>query len=658
MRFFIGFLIVVLAIPAFAQSDGLSADSTAIVRAQAHVDEFNYAEAASILLDQISTYGLEPEPTYELSLLYFELGNVYSVSGDLFKAKKAYEYGLHLDTELDDEYGIAVLKQRLGLIYMDMGHYKQAFNHFLESNNLAERQQDSLLISYNYHNIGVIYENLENYERAEFYYLESLRLDSLRQDWEGVAIGIMNLGNIVSFKGNEDEAMRLYELAKESAIRLDIPSLHVSALENIATVYDNQGDYPRALEAYQTALYLSRDQKNLESQATILNNMAALYNYLSRHRDAYRAADQARRITESMGTRPDLMTSLEHLSDAEAGLGRIQSAYDLLLQSKQLRDSIYKAVDIQDFIQAELTNSFDRKQELQSALMEAERSRNQLIFGLSILFIVVLVVVLVLLALEFKKSREIFASLKKSEQSRSALFSIMAHDIKNPLAGIIGLSSIIQDDFRELSREEIHTMAARLNTSAQNLNRLLDSLLEWSHVELNMKRFYASDIHPYESVTRVCNLLEEVAKPKNITFSNRIDPNLTVNWDPYLFDSILRNLISNAIKFSYRDGMILITHSQDENEHILSVRDFGPGMDLNVLRKIIYDNEMVSTPGTEYEMGSGLGLLLSRQIAKKNGARLTFGGPFEHGTEVHLRIRLNETAPESAVQEPPFPSAV
>src|SRR5690606_35994609 len=138
-------------------------------------------------------------------------------------------------------------------------------------------------ISYNYHNIGVIYENLENYERAEFYYLESLRLDSLRKDWEGVAIGIMNLGNIVSFKGNEDEAMRLYELAKESAIRLDMPSLHVSALENIATVYDNQGDYPRALEAYQTALNLSRDQKNLESQATILNNMAALYNYLSRH---------------------------------------------------------------------------------------------------------------------------------------------------------------------------------------------------------------------------------------------------------------------------------------------------------------------------------------------------------------------------------------
>ncbi len=658
MPFLIGLIFVVLTSPAFAQYEELSADSIAILRSQEFVDAFNYPQAASVLLNRISTYGLDPAPSYLLSLLYFELGNVYSNSGDLFKAKNAYEHGLRIDTDLADEKGIAVLKQRLGLIYMDMGHYKQAFNHFLESNNLAERQQDSLLISYNYHNIGVIYEHLENYDRAEFYYLESLRLDSLRQDWEGVAIGIMNLGNIISFKGNEDEAMRYYVLAKESAIRLDMPSLHVSALENIATVYDNRGDVELALDAYQIALNLSRVQKNLESQATILNNMAALYNTLSRYGDAYRAADQARRISVSMGTRPDLMTSLEHLSDAEAGLGRIQYAYNFLLQSKQLRDSIYRAVDIQDFIQAELTNSFDRKQELQTALIEAERSRNQLILGLSILFILALVVVLVLLGLEFKKSREILASLKRSEQSRSALFSIMAHDIKNPLAGIIGLSSIIQDDFRELSREEIHALAARLNTSAQNLNRLLDSLLEWSHVELNMKRFYASEIHPYESVHRVCNLLDEVAKPKNITFSNRIDPNLTLNWDPYLLDSILRNLISNAIKFSYRDGMILISHSQDESEHIISVRDFGPGMDLDVLRKIIYDNEMVSTPGTEYELGSGLGLLLSRQIAKKNGARLTFGGPFEHGTEVHLRIRLNETELGSAVQETPFQSAV
>ncbi len=658
MPFFLGLIFVVLTSPAFAQYDGLSADSVAIVRSQELADAFNYPQAASVLLDRISTYGSDPSPSYELSLLYFELGNVYSDSGDLFKAKNAFEHGLRIDTELGDENGIAVLKQRLGLIYMDMGHYKQAFNHFLESNNLAEQRQDSLLISYNYHNIGVIYEYLENYERAEFYYLESLRLDSLRQDWEGVAIGTMNLGNIISFKGNADEAMRYYELAKESAIRLNMPTLLVNALENIATVHDDRGDVELALDSYQIALNLSRSQKNLESQATILNNMADLYNDLSRYREAYRAADQARRISESMGARPDLMTSFEHLSDAEAGLGRIQSAYDFLLQSKQLRDSIYKAVDIQEFIQAELTHTFDRKQELQLALIEGERDRNHLIFGLSILFILVLVVVLVLLALEFKKSRDIFASLKRSEQSRSALFSIMAHDIKNPLAGIIGLSSIIQDDFRELSREEIHTLAARLNTSAQNLNRLLDSLLEWSHVELNMKRFYASNIHPYESVHRVCNLLEEVAKPKNITFSNRIDPNLSLNWDPYLFDSILRNLISNAIKFSYRDGMILIAHTQDENEHIISVRDFGPGMDLNVLRKIIYDNEMVSTPGTEHELGSGLGLLLSRQIAKKNGARLTFGGPFEHGTEVHLRIRLNETEPESEVQEPPFQSAI
>jgi K+-sensing histidine kinase KdpD len=81
-------------------------------------------------------------------------------------------------------------------------------------------------------------------------------------------------------------------------------------------------------------------------------------------------------------------------------------------------------------------------------------------------------------------------------------------------------------------------------------------------------------------------------------------------------------------------------------------------MNLETLRMIVYDNEIVSTPGTEHELGSGLGLLLSRQIARKNGARLTFGGPLDHGTEVHLRIKKNPDGPKVKESELQFQSAV
>jgi signal transduction histidine kinase len=658
MRFFVVCLWLLLPVRLLSQDGGLSADSTAILTAHQQRDAFQFEEAANTILRRINAYGADPKPSYDISLLYFELGNVYSEQGTYRKALDAYEAGLAMDRELDDTNGVATFTQRIGLIYTDMGHYKKAFDYLQESSRLAETTNDSLLISYNYHNIGVIYEHLENYDRADFHYQASLRIDSLRNDWEGVAIGTLNLGNVASAKGDAEEALRLYNVALTMAKDLDMPTLIVDALQNIATIHDDRGDLDTAMRYYNEALVLSRVQNNTYNQANILNNIAGLRIKQKRWALAHTAADEAQKISEAMGARHLTMTAYEFLSEADAGLGRIEKAYAHLMKAKSLRDSVLNTVDIQEFIEAELRETFTRKQELESELANSERTRTRIVIILTGLFVIVLLVTLVFLLIEFKRNKDLFSSLKKAEQSRSALFSIMAHDIKNPLTGIIGLSSIIQDDARELSRNEIQSMATRLNTSAQNLNRLLDSLLEWSHVELNIKRFNSIDILPYEAVHSITRLLEEVARPKNITFSNRISPTVTMHWDPYLFDSILRNLISNAIKYSYRDGMVIINYHSDEQEHIISVRDFGPGMNLDTLRMIIYDNEIVSTPGTEHELGSGLGLLLSRQIARKNGARLTFGGPLEQGTEVHLRIKKNPDGPKVEESEPQFQSAV
>ncbi len=658
MRYFVILLYLLAPNHGVSQEISPSADSIAISAAHEKKTAFDFAAAEKILTDRIRKYGTQPNPNKELSTLHFELGKVYTEKGAYRNALEAYEKSLAMDRQLSDLRGVAVLTQRIGLIYTDMGHYKKAFDYLQESTHLAENLNDSLLISYNYHNIGVIYEHLGNFDRADFHYMQSMRMDSLRKDWKGVAIGTLNLGNVASNKGHSEEALRLYHLSLSMAREYEMPTLIVDALQNIGTVHDDRGEFNRAMEAYQEALELSRKQKNLYNQANILNNIAGLLNKQSRWNEAIRAANESRSISTSMGARHLTMIALGFLSEAEAGMGRIAVAYKHLTQANSLRDSVLNTVDIQEFIEAELRESFTKTRELETRLAQSEAMRDRIIIVISLVFLIIVMVSLILLYLEFKKNQELYSSLKKAEQSRSALFSIMAHDIKNPLTGIIGLSSIIQDDAKELSRIEIQNLATRLNVSAQNLNRLLDNLTEWSQVELNTKRFSLVQITPYEAVHSVIKLLEEVSRPKNISFSNRIDPSVALSWDPYLLDSILRNLISNAIKYSYRDGLVIISYHCDEHEHILSVRDFGPGMNLDTLRMIIYDNEIVSTPGTEYELGTGLGLLISRQIARKNGARLTFGGPLEHGTEVHLRIKKDVNAPTSEAQEPQFLSAV
>lgn len=620
------------------QSPSVPPDSVAILEAHRLSSEFDHSGAERVLSDRIATYGAAPEPSYELSLLYFELGKVYHDNGNLLRAHQAFQRSFDIDTALKDEVGLAVLHQRIGLVLMDMGHYRRAFDHFLTSTTLADEQQDSLLISYNAHNIGVIYEHLENFERAAEFYQRSITLDSLRNDRHGYAIGLMNRANIRSIRGDTTRAMADYRLVTELAEELNDSVLLSEAIANQAHMHSVAGREDIALRLYRQALTLSRQNQDDLNTAFFLTQVVAIHLDRNDYAAARVAATEAIAISRKTQARPTLMTALDQLAKAEAGSGRHDAAYRYLSESSALRDSIYSAIDIQEFVQAEMMHAFERQKALETQLADIEQRRVRAWIWAIGLTLVALALGLAAAIVQYRKNRGLYHSLKRAEQSRSALFSIMAHDIKNPLTGIIGLSGIIVDDARDMSREEIWSFAHRMNKSAQNLNRLLDNLLDWSRVELDQKRFALSDIHPYETVHRVWNLLEEIARTKNVTLRNRIQPDVMFQWDPYILDSILRNLISNAIKYSYRDGLVIVGYLQDGPEHIITVRDFGPGMKVDTLRRIMQDDEVISTPGTESELGSGLGLLISKQVAEKNNARITFGGPLDMGVEVQLRI--------------------
>lgn len=636
--------VVLCLVLLFVQSPSVPPDSVAILEAHRLSSEFDHVGAERVLVDRIATYGSDPAPSYELSLLYFELGKVHNDSGNLLRALEAFRRSFEIDTALQDEYGLAVLHQRIGLVLMDMGHYRRAFDEFLKSDTLAEEQQDSLLISYNAHNIGVIYENLENFERAGEFYQRSITLDSLRGDRHGYAIGVLNRANIYASRGDTSQAMTDYRLVSEMAAELNDPVLLSESIANQAHLESSAGRYPEALRLFGRALALARQNQDDLNIAFFQTQIADIHLALEDISAARAAASEAVSLSKRTLARPTLMTALDQLADAEARLGRHAEAYRLLQESSALRDSIYSVIDIQEFVSAELTHAFERQKELEDQVAEAERRRAKARLWAIRLTVLALLMGLIAAILQYRKNRGLYHSLKRAEQSRSALFSIMAHDIKNPLTGIIGLSSIIVEDARDMSREEIWSFAHRMNKSAQNLNRLLDNLLDWSRVELDQKRFALSDIHPYETVHRIWNLLEEIARVKNVTLRNRIDPDLVFRWDPYILDSILRNLVSNAIKYSYRDGLVIVGYAKDGSEHIITVRDFGPGMKVDTLRRIMQEDEAISTPGTESELGSGLGLIISKQVAEKNGARITFGGPLDMGVEVQLRIiEVNES---------------
>ncbi len=222
----------------------------------------------------------------------------------------------------------------------------------------------------------------------------------------------------------------------------------------------------------------------------------------------------------------------------------------------------------------------------------------------------------------------IFSKLKASEQrlkelneSKDKFFSIIAHDLKNPLSGVIGFMDIILKNYGELDdKEKIGYLEMIRNTSKSTLE-LLDNLLLWARSQTGRITYRPGTISIKGLVFNVIEFLQIMLDKKRITIETIIDDDLTCYGDENMLDTVIRNLISNAIKFSYMDSKIVVSAHQLNGQIKISVKDSGVGMSDEICRRLFKLDSIVTTKGTNEESGSGIGLILAHEFVEKhNGA--------------------------------------
>ncbi len=245
--------------------------------------------------------------------------------------------------------------------------------------------------------------------------------------------------------------------------------------------------------------------------------------------------------------------------------------------------------------------------------------------------------------LELKFSKDIvIASNKKLEEYRNELeqvirskdkfFSIIAHDLRGPFSGFIGLTSMLMEDFEELGKEDIVQISGSLNSSAKHLYELLENLLDWSRSQMGKMDYNPINTDLYQNVTKVFSLLEAKSKEKNISLETSITINTYAYADNNMLNTILRNLISNAIKFTYSGGKISIDSVASDDFVKVSVADTGTGMTEDAMEKIFRIDTKYTTPGTNEEKGTGLGLILCKELVEKQGGEISVSSELDKGT--------------------------
>lgn len=222
--------------------------------------------------------------------------------------------------------------------------------------------------------------------------------------------------------------------------------------------------------------------------------------------------------------------------------------------------------------------------------------------------------------------------LRESNSTKDRLFSIIAHDLKGPFSGFIGLSEALATNLESLSGEEISTYAVIMHSTAKRIYELLNNLLEWSRLQSDKLEFHPIEINLYALVENIKNLFSAVAEKKCVAIINEIDIKTNVLADSNMAASIFRNLISNAIKFSNPKGNIIISGEKNGKFVEVSVTDNGVGMSKEMIDRLFRIEKGISTKGTANEEGSGLGLVLCKEMVEKNGGEIKVESCPDKGT--------------------------
>ncbi|HPI20544.1 MAG TPA: PAS domain S-box protein [Candidatus Kapabacteria bacterium] len=238
--------------------------------------------------------------------------------------------------------------------------------------------------------------------------------------------------------------------------------------------------------------------------------------------------------------------------------------------------------------------------------------------------------------------RESEENQRKINSEKDKFFSIIAHDLRSPFQGFIGLTKMMTENIENISMKDMKEFSQNMQNSANMLYRLLENLLQWSKIQRGLLDFNPESINITQVINMNISIAKEHSEQKDIAIVNCINEELEIYADLQMIDTVIRNLISNAIKFSYRGGIIEIGNIYTyEDNTCIYIKDSGMGMDDALLNNLFKLDKKVSRLGTENELSSGLGLILCKEFIEKHNGKIWAESKINEGSTFFFTLPMN-----------------
>jgi signal transduction histidine kinase/Tfp pilus assembly protein PilF len=579
------------------------------------------------------------------------LGRTYVSIGKLSDAQPCLTSAAKIAEYTGDLRGLRLALTNIAATYIDQQNFKTAKEYLKKSLNLAVKINDPCEISYVLNAFGLYYTTQAKPDTALIYFEQSIDGFKRGNDLRGLATAYNNVAS-ANYNKNGDVNITIEYYKKNLEIQKTIKNYFIICLTltNIANVYKDNGDYQQSLKYFEKSIEICKCIDAITILQLNYKDISATYDSIKDYKNAF----------EYLALSAELKDSLKS-GDMDWILAEAMAKYENEKKEKEIlslkNDNNLKELDLE-------------KQE--------SRITNQRAAIIIILVITVSIIILVFFLLKLykirtrsnqelmKKNNQIalqkneieeqrdrikrqrdemlaaYDKLKELDATKDKFFTIIAHDIKNPVFNMQRIIEQLNKKYEIYSEEQRRRLIDTVDKSAGQLHTLLLNLLQWAKSQTGKIPHIPEKIDLYDIIKRNIELYQPYADKKTIYIKLEIQEILNVFADEKMTNVIIQNLLGNAIKFTHAGGLVKIKVAVQDEMAEITIEDNGVGMSEEDIRKIFQLESHHTTHGTNKEEGTGLGLILCKEFIEKNGGSIQVQSTVGNGSIFRFTLPTKE----------------
>jgi len=606
------------------------------------------------------------------------LGLIEMNYGSLAKAIEYQTKALIYAEQIDSKKIMASVYNNLGISYYLLNDYKKAQFYYFKALNLFEEQNDYSGQGSAFNNIGIIFDLQGNKDQAAYYYRKNLDLAIKENRFNDQIVGYLNIGTIFETQKKYTEAEVYYQRALALSDSLDVLDIKTTSLGNIGGLYVEMEKYTLAEKYLMEALDISLKMNSLLIAVDVYGSLSMMEMKLKNYQKAKIYLDKGLKIATEMNNRETLLEIYDISIKYYESIQDYKNSLKYFKLYKTEDDSIKTDENIKSLFQMQMEYQTQQKlkeEEITTLKQAAEKQSKLYRQRIFIAIVIVVFVLMVLLLLYFykinnnkekanklllQKNQQIYEQseelmqileqlsmrehqLTESNHAKDKMLSIIGHDLRGPVGSLERMLNYLVEEYEHFNNEEIHNLLEAARESAELTFNLLDNLLIWARNQQNDIAFSPTYYALLPVVIDNFNYLKGVAEIKSIKLISNVNDDIQGFFDKNMISTVMRNLISNAIKFTPGEGTIVVeAHNIPGNKLEVNVKDNGVGIAPENINKIFNISIHYTTLGTNHEKGSGLGLKLCKDFIEMHGGTIHVNSILGEGTTFTFTLPIEE----------------